>query len=160
MWGYGMQSSDYRMFSEEIARLEAEALEVQHLIINHTERLRLIEQRILALRSVVEGTEARTTAMMPGHLDRAISERPLPTESDIRAERGALSSALFGVQRAFAPTPVDAASYRGSGPAVRQPVMNRIGVTKRGTAPKAEPVGATATKPAADPASPHVDTTS
>ncbi len=148
------------MFSEEIARLEAEALEVQHLIINNTGRLRQIEQRILALRSVVEGSEARTTAMMSGHLERAVAERPLPTESEIRAERGALCSALFGVQRAFAPAQVDAATYRGSGPAIRPPVMNRIGVAKRAVAPKAETVGAVATKPAADPTSPHVDTTS
>ncbi len=146
-------SDDYRMFAEEIARLESEAQEVQHLILNHTERLRQIEHRILALRSVVAGSDARTTAFLPGNL-----ERTLPSESEIRAERGALSSALYGVQRAFAPTSVDTAAYRGTAGAARQPFANRIGVPKRGATAKPSPT--TPVVKAVETGSPHVDTTS
>lgn len=152
-------ADDYRMFSEEISRLEAEAQEVQHLILNHTERLRQIEQRILALKSVLAGSEARTTAFMSAGLDRAVAERALPTESDIRAERGALNSSLYGVQRAFAPIAVDTAAYRGTAGAARQPFANRIGVPKRGAAAKSS-TAVPATKSAIENGGPHVDTTS
>ena len=144
-----MLSDDYRMFAEEIARLELEAQEVQHLILNQTERLRLIEQRILALRSVVEGAGARTSAQIPPGLDRAIPESAEPSESDIRAARGALNTSLFGVQRAFAPVNRDAANYRGQ----RAP-LNRVGVVKRPNIKKDNMTKTT------DTSGPHIDTTS
>ena len=110
-----MQQPDVKMFAEEISRLEAEASEAQQIILTQTERLRSLEQRIAALKSVVSGTQTRLSISASGE---AADVAALPTESvaesPLPAERSEISTALFGRQRAALPEAADVGAYRAA----------------------------------------------
>lgn len=114
-----MQQTDVKMFADEIARLEVEAAEAQQMILTQTERLRALEQRISALKSVVAGTHTRMAMSAAGtEKSAAVPEVPsqsLPIPTDpIPAERAEVSTALFGRQRAALPEAVDVGAYRAA----------------------------------------------
>lgn len=116
-----MQPSDYRMFSDEIERLEAEGLELQQQILTQTERLRLIQQRINALQSVVSGSGTRLAAS----LDTAENDSR-SAEEQLRLERSTLTTSLFGMQRSHQAESSDLNQYRAMAtPSVRHRVNAR-----------------------------------
>ena len=113
-----MQQSEVKMFSDEIARLEAEADEAQKIILGQTERLRTLEQRISALKSVVAGTQTRLSVMAhpaggEPHLPLDVA-RPASTtaEETLRSERSVIGTTLYGLQRAYVPDSTDVSTYR------------------------------------------------
>lgn len=113
-----MQQTDVKMFAEEISRLEAEAAEAQQMILTQTERLRSLEDRITALKSVVSGTHTRMAISGVGDDDAPVAESAAPVEplssAPIPAERSEISTALFGRQRAALPEAADVGVYRAA----------------------------------------------
>ena len=115
-----MQQSEIKMFSDEIARLEAEADEAQKIILGQTERLRTLEQRISALKSVVAGTQTRLSVTAQHASSVASSNLPQDvarpsstiTEEALRSERSAIGTTLYGLQRAYSPDATDVGTYR------------------------------------------------
>ena len=111
-----MQQSEVKMFADEISRLEAEAAEAQQIILTQTERLRSLEQRITALKSVVSGTHTRMAISASDEDAAAPLDTSLESISDttIPAERSQISTALFGRQRAALPESADVGVYRAA----------------------------------------------
>ena len=115
-----MQQSEVKMFADEIARLEAEADEAQKIILTQSERLRTLEQRISALKSVVAGTQTRlsvsvhdeTSVSTVGTFHDAGGSETIPAEDGLRSERSSLGTSLFGLQRAYSADSVDVGTYR------------------------------------------------
>lgn len=110
-----MQQPDVKMFAEEISRLEAEAAEAQQIILTQTERLRSLEQRITALKSVVSGTQTRMSISAGSDAEMGIPATTEPvSDSPLPAERSEISTALFGRQRAALPEAADVGVYRAA----------------------------------------------